>query len=103
MIIDFFQPPPGRRVGGLDLAIKSLEKSLIGSGITVRADPPKETIGQSGEQEDVHFHGVLQPAFPRLAAYCRRRRVPHAVSLRGMSEPEAWRYTGRIRGASQRV
>jgi len=92
MIIDFFQPPPGQRAGGLDLAIKSLEKSLIGSGITVRADPPKETIGQSGEQEVVHFHGLWQPAFPRLAAHCRRRRVPYVVSPHGMLEPWAWRH-----------
>src|SRR5207248_11540510 len=72
--------------------IKSLEKFLIGSGITVRADPPKETIGQSGGQEVVHFHGLWQPAFPRLAAHCRRRRVPYVVSPHGMLEPWAWRH-----------
>src|SRR5438105_14802740 len=92
MIIDFFQPPPGQRAGGLDLASKSLEKFLIGSGITVRADPPKEAIGQSDEQEVVHFHGLWQPAFPRLAAHCRRRGVPYVVSPHGMLEPWAWKH-----------
>jgi glycosyltransferase involved in cell wall biosynthesis len=92
MIINFFQPPLPRRVGGLDLATKSLKDFLVRSGMTLRDEPATETIGESGAPEIVHFHGLWQWNFPRISAYCRRSRIPYVVSLHGMLEPWAWRH-----------
>jgi glycosyltransferase involved in cell wall biosynthesis len=92
MIIDFFQPPLPQRVGGLDLATKSLMDFLVRSGITLRVEPAREMIGESGAPEIVHFHGLWQRNFPRISAHCRRRGVPYIVSPHGMLEPWAWRH-----------
>jgi glycosyltransferase involved in cell wall biosynthesis len=92
MIIDFFQPPLPQRVGGLDLATKSLMDFLVRSGITLRVEPAREMIGESGAREIVHFHGLWQRNFPRISAHCRRRGVPYIVSPHGMLEPWAWRH-----------
>jgi glycosyltransferase involved in cell wall biosynthesis len=92
MIIDFFQPPLAQRVGGLDLATKSLKSFLATSGIKVRDDPSIETIGNSETLEIVHFHGLWQRNFPSISAECRRRKIPYVVSPHGMLEPWAWRH-----------
>jgi glycosyltransferase involved in cell wall biosynthesis len=92
MIIDFFQPPPAQRIGGLDLATKSLKNFLVRSGVTVRDDPVMEVIGESETPEIVHFHGLWQRNFPRISALCRRRKIPYIVSPHGMLEPWAWRH-----------
>jgi glycosyltransferase involved in cell wall biosynthesis len=92
MIINFFQPPLSQRVGGLDLATKSLKDFLVRSGITLRDEPATEMIGESGAPEIVHFHGLWQRNFPRISAYCQHRGVPYIVSPHGMLEPWAWRH-----------
>ena len=88
----FFEPPPSRRVGGLDRAIRSLESFLKESGVTLRCNPPEDVLGKTRDKKMVHFHGLWQKNFPRVSAKCRRLRIPYVVSPHGMLEPWAWRH-----------
>lgn len=92
MTLHFFEPPPQQKIGGLDLATKSLKGFLERSGIVVINDSPTETIGGSRGAEIVHFHGLWQRKFPRISAHCRRQGVPYIVSPHGMLEPWAWQH-----------
>jgi glycosyltransferase involved in cell wall biosynthesis len=40
----------------------------------------------------VHFHGLWQPRFRKLASICRQARIPYVISPHGMLEPWAWRH-----------
>ena len=90
MTVHFFEPPPWQKIGGLELAIRSLENFLIRAGVTVRKDTPTAEL-RGGDSELVHFHGLWQPKFLRISAACRRQGVPYIVSPHGMLEPWAWR------------
>jgi glycosyltransferase involved in cell wall biosynthesis len=92
MIVHFFEPPAFQAIGGLNLAIRSLEVFLKRSGIDVRNSSPIEKIGESGAEEVVHFHGLWQPGFPKISARCRRQNVPYIVSPHGMLEPWAFKH-----------
>jgi glycosyltransferase involved in cell wall biosynthesis len=91
MIVHFFEPHPAQKTGGLELAIRSLERFLRQAGVTGCSNPPIEGLG-AREGEVVHFHGLWQPKFLRISAHCRRRRIPYVVSPHGMLEPWAWRH-----------
>jgi len=86
MKVAFLEPPAAQRVGGLDGAIRSLEKAMRTLGIDVL--PSFEDGGASV----VHFHGLWQPAHSRLSARLAARGVPFIVSPHGMLEPWAWRH-----------
>src|ERR1700716_2334280 len=64
MIVHFFEPPAFQTIGGLNLAIRSLEVFLRRSGIDVRNSSSPEKIGESDAEEVAHFHGLWQPGFP---------------------------------------
>jgi glycosyltransferase involved in cell wall biosynthesis len=92
MIVHFFEPPAFQTIGGLNLAIRSLEIFLRRSGIDVRNGSAIEEIGQSGVEEVVHFHGVWQPKFLKISAHCRRHNIPYVASPHGMLEPWAFKH-----------
>ncbi len=92
MNIDFFEPPPAQKTGGLELAIRSLEAFLRSAGVTVRCNPSVGDLGVTNAPEIVHFHGLWQPQFLKISAYCRRAKIPYVVSPHGMLEPWAWRH-----------
>src|SRR5215471_13508999 len=94
MIVDFFEPAPAKRIGGLDLAIRAMEGFLSGAGIRVRSNPSAVEVGRTGAPEVVHFHGVWEPEFLRVAAHCRRSGIPYVVSPHGMLEPWARKHKG---------
>ena len=92
MIVHFYEPPPSQKTGGLELAIRLLETFLKDADVGVLSNPPLETLGKSGSPEIVHFHGIWQPQYLRISAYCRRVGIPYIVSTHGMLEPWAWRH-----------
>jgi glycosyltransferase involved in cell wall biosynthesis len=85
--VHFFIPPPEQRVGGLDAAIDGMRGALANRGIEVRDDAPS-----SAGDHVVHFHGIWQPGFPRIARQVSGRGIPYVVSPHGMLEPWAWRH-----------
>ena len=90
MTVHFFEPPDWQKIGGLELAIRSLEAFLTDAGVTVRKDTPISEL-RGGRAELVHLHGLWQPRFPTVSASSRRKGVPYVVSPHGMLEPWAWR------------
>jgi glycosyltransferase involved in cell wall biosynthesis len=92
MIVHFFEPPAFQTIGGLNLAVRSLEVFLRRSGIDVRNSSSPEKIGESGAEEVVHFHGLWQPGFSKISAHCRRQNIPYIVSPHGMLEPWAFKH-----------
>lgn len=92
MIVHFFEPPARQAIGGLNLAIRSLELFLRQSGVDVRDESPVNEIGETSADEVVHFHGIWQPRFLKISAHCRRRNIPYAISPHGMLEPWAFKH-----------
>lgn len=90
MNVDFYEPPERQRAGGLELAIRSLERFLRNAGFTVCLNPAVAKAESRERPDVVHFHGLWQPAFLQISALCRRRRIPYVVSPHGMLEPWAW-------------
>jgi glycosyltransferase involved in cell wall biosynthesis len=89
--IHFYEPPAAEAAGGLDLAIRSLERYLESAGVDLHLDTPLGELG-NGAKTLVHFHGLWQPKHLRIAAHCRRERIPYVVSPHGMLEPWAFRH-----------
>lgn len=87
MRIGFYIPSEQQRIGGLDLAIRSLQKALGRFGIDVVIDPP-----DLDGLDVVHFHGLWQRRFLSLARSCRNHSISYVVSPHGMLEPWAWRH-----------
>lgn len=92
MTIDFHVPPEEQRRGGLDLAIQSLQDYLENRHIRVRTNPAPDEPASTDGPRVAHFHGLWQPAFPRLSARYRQLGVAYAVSPHGMLEPWAWNH-----------
>ena len=88
MNIHFFSPPAAQRVGGLDAAIEGLRAALIRAGATV-----DDALPATGEGEHaVHFHGLWQLGYVRVAKRCAALGIPYVVSPHGMLEPWAMRH-----------
>jgi glycosyltransferase involved in cell wall biosynthesis len=87
MRIRFYIPPESQRVGGLDLAIRTLLNALQENGLDVATEP-----FSIAEADLVHFHGIWQPRFFQIAKQCRAANIPYVVSPHGMLEPWAWRH-----------
>jgi glycosyltransferase involved in cell wall biosynthesis len=88
MTIHFAEPPPAKRIGGLDAAIRGLENALRDRGIEVKTGDAQEA--QRGDI--VHFHGLWQFDHGRLSTVLSKRGVTMVVSPHGMLEPWAWRH-----------
>ena len=88
MNVHFFTPPPAQRVGGLDAAIDGLRAALIRAGCTVDETLPETAAGEHA----VHFHGLWQLRYVRLAKRCAALGIPYVVSPHGMLEPWAMRH-----------
>src|SRR5262245_14227117 len=88
MTIHFAEPPPAKRVGGLDAAIRALETALRDRGIEVTTGCAHEA--QRGEI--VHFHGLWQYEHGQLSRQLTDRGVTVVVSPHGMLEPWAWNH-----------
>ena len=91
MRVILYEPPEGKRIGGLDVAIRSLERQLRSAGVDVVLNPP-ELEHDDGDGTVVHFHGMWEWSFARLAARCRKLGIPYVVSPHGMLEPWAFRH-----------
>ena len=88
MNVHFFTPPPAQRIGGLDAAIDGLRAALLRAGATV-----DETLSETPACEHVvHFHGLWQLRYVRLAKRCAALGIPYVVSPHGMLEPWAMRH-----------
>lgn len=87
MTVQFLQPPPVQREGGLDAAIEGLRQALPDAGVTVL-----DGENLSASAEVVHFHGIWQPGHLKVSRACRRSSIPYVVSPHGMLEPWAWRH-----------
>lgn len=94
MNVDFFEPSPAQKVGGLEPAIRCLERYLKQAGVPVRCDPSVEDLDDTDGASIVHFHGLWQPKFLKVSAHCRRAKIPYVVSPHGMLEPWARRHKG---------
>ncbi|HYM00696.1 MAG TPA: glycosyltransferase [Blastocatellia bacterium] len=92
MIVDFFEPPAEKRVGGLEAAIRSMESFLVEAGVAVRHNPSFDLLGKDGVPEVVDFHGLWEPGFLKVSAFCRRSNIPYIASTHGMLEPWALRH-----------
>lgn len=92
MMVSFFEPPSSKKIGGLELAIRSMENFLCAADVVVRSNPAPSEIGKSGMPEVVHFHGLWEPGFLRVSAQCRGAGIPYVVSPHGMLEPWARQY-----------
>ena len=88
MNVHFFSPPPEQRVGGLNAAIEGLRAALIRAGATVDDALPESAEGD----HVVHFHGLWQLRYMRLAKRCATLGIPFVVSPHGMLEPWAMRH-----------
>ncbi len=86
MKLHFHEPPAAQRIGGLDAAIRSMQRAMEKLGHTVEVNPAARAANA------VHFHGMWQPGFPSLAGQYRALGVPCVVSPHGMLEPWAWRH-----------
>ena len=84
MKVGFYIPPAHQRIGGLDQAILSLQQHLDCSVELEPANPSSCDI--------IHFHGLWQPRFRKLALRCESESLPYVVSPHGMLEPWAWRH-----------
>jgi glycosyltransferase involved in cell wall biosynthesis len=89
MKIDFHEPPPAKKTGGLDQAICSLREYLVRAGFCVQTNSPSNN---RTPPQAVHFHGLWQTQFLKVSAQCRRSGVPYVVSPHGMLEPWAWKH-----------
>ena len=88
MNIHFFSPPAAQRVGGLDAAIEGLRAALIRAGATLDDALPETAEGEHA----VHFHGLWQLRYVRVAKRCAALGIPFVVSPHGMLEPWAMRH-----------
>ena len=88
MNVHFFTPPPAQRIGGLDAAIDGLRAALVRAGAQV-----DDALPDSAEGEHVvHFHGLWQLRYVRLAKRCAALKIPYIVSPHGMLEPWAMQH-----------
>jgi glycosyltransferase involved in cell wall biosynthesis len=91
LTLHFYEPPPAQKAGGLDIAIRSLQRFLQGNGVTIRTNASPREFDVKLPGQAVHFHGLWQPQFLNVSRRCRASGIPYVVSPHGMLEPWAWR------------
>ncbi len=89
----FAEPPPQRRIGGIETALVGLSHALAAECIAVtRAD--RLTKDLVANADVVHFHGLWETSHVRARRWCRDAGKPTIVSPHGMLEPWAFRHRG---------
>src|SRR5690606_38164444 len=85
----FVEPPPERRVGGIETALAGWSDALRAAGLdVVRADAPDDAELRAADV--VHFHGLWERGHPALRARCDALGKPWLCSPHGMLEPWAF-------------
>ena len=92
MTVYFYEPPMRQKVGGLDLAVRSLRAYLLDSGVSVKSESDFGSDNGTADNSVIHFHGLWQPQFLKASRRCRARNMPYVVSPHGMLEPWAWKH-----------
>jgi glycosyltransferase involved in cell wall biosynthesis len=93
MNVLFAEPPPPRRVGGIETALAGLSRALAADGVRVtRAERFDDATLAAADV--VHFHGLWEPAHLRARRRCRALGKPMIVSPHGMLEDWAFRHRG---------
>ena len=92
MTVYFYEPPMAQKVGGLDLAVRSLRSYLLASGVSVKNETDFDSDNGNADGSLIHFHGLWQPRFATVSNRCRARNIPYLVSPHGMLEPWAWKH-----------
>jgi glycosyltransferase involved in cell wall biosynthesis len=92
MTVYFYEPPMRQKVGGLDLAVRSLRSYLLASGVPVKSETDFGSDNGNADGSVIHFHGLWQPQFLKASRRCRIRNIPYVVSPHGMLEPWAWKH-----------
>ena len=89
----FVEPPPERRVGGIETALSSLADALATLGIQVErtSEPRQQDVASA---DIVHFHGLWELSHWRARRWCRQIQKPMLVSPHGMLEDWAFRHRG---------
>lgn len=85
----FAEPPPARRIGGIDTALEGWARALGTAGAMITRHDRTTLPGDLRDFDVVHFHGLWEPAHHRLRERCRRAGIPFVVSPHGMLEPWA--------------
>lgn len=86
----FAELPPEQTVGGIDLAMETLEACLSRSGEKLTRRASLRDLREANEPCVVHFHGLWQPRHSIMSQWCRSRGIPYVISPHGMLEPWAW-------------
>jgi glycosyltransferase involved in cell wall biosynthesis len=89
----FVEPPPARRVGGIETALAGMARGLV-AWDTVVTRTSEVTRAAVVMADLIHFHGVWE--FPHLRArrWCRKAGKPFVASPHGMLEPWALQHRG---------
>ncbi len=91
MNVLFVEPPPVRRVGGIETALAGWSAALRTAGIdAVRRDAPSDSDLRAADV--IHFHGLWEPDHPRLRRRTSQLGKPWLASPHGMLEPWALRH-----------
>jgi glycosyltransferase involved in cell wall biosynthesis len=89
----FVEPPPERRIGGIETALKGLAAALPVAGVEVTRAVTADAR-QIASADVVHFHGLWEPDHLHARRACARGRKPFLVSPHGMLEDWAFRHRG---------
>jgi glycosyltransferase involved in cell wall biosynthesis len=89
----FAEPPPARRVGGIETALSGLAQALASVGVAVTR-AAELTPALVAAADIVHFHGLWETAHHRARRWCLAAARPYLVSPHGMLEDWAFRHRG---------
>lgn len=89
----FAEPPPARRVGGIETALSGLARALAATDavVTRASDLTPAAVAAA---DVVHFHGLWEPSHHRARGWCADTRKPFLVSPHGMLEDWSFRHRG---------
>jgi glycosyltransferase involved in cell wall biosynthesis len=90
--IYFYEPSAEHKAGGLEAAITGLRSALQRAGQTVETYTGPVTTLPADPESVVHFHGIWQSSYYKIARDCRERNIPYVVSPHGALEPWAWKH-----------
>ncbi len=89
----FAEPPPARRVGGIETALSGLARALTECGLAVER-VSELTPAHVASADVVHFHGIWETPHHRARSWCAAAGKPFVVSPHGMLEDWAFRHRG---------
>jgi glycosyltransferase involved in cell wall biosynthesis len=88
----FIEPPPARRVGGIDTALESWSQAMASHGLTVRRHDATRGEPDFSGVDLVHCHGLWEPRHEWWRRQGRRLNLPIIMSPHGMLDPWARRH-----------